>query len=111
MVAQQNLANFHYAYSHLIRHWHAGSESFAGGDALFTALDNGWEVNETVLYEEHWIAGAQCVVVFHFQLTLGHERMTMPVIINPFVQRILPELNVKLVPARERKQVKTVKHG
>jgi hypothetical protein len=111
MVTQQNLSNFHYAYAHLVRHWHAGSEQFTGGDALFTALDNGWEVDETVLYEEHWIAGAQCVVVFRFRLTHGDESMTMPVITNPFVQRILAEMNVKLIPARERKQVKTVKQG
>jgi hypothetical protein len=108
MVAQ-NLSNFHYAYSHLVRHWHAGSEKYAGGDALFTALDNGWDIDENVTYEEHWSAGAgaQCVVVFYFQLKRGGETMTMPVITNPFVRRILNDMDAKLIPAKEKtKQVK-----
>jgi hypothetical protein len=102
----QNLSNLHYAYSHLIRHWHAGSEQFAGGDALFTALDEGWEIDETVPYQEHWFAGAQCVVVFLCQLTRADETMTMPVITNPYVQAILTGINAKLVSTKEKKTVK-----
>jgi hypothetical protein len=102
----QNLSNFHYAYSHLVRHWHAESEKYTGGDALFTALDNGWDIDETVTFEEHWSAGAQCVVVFYFQLKRGGEAMIMPVITNPFVQRMLNEMEAKLVPAKATKQVK-----
>jgi hypothetical protein len=102
----QNLSNFHYAYSHLIRHWHAESEKYAGGDALFTALDNGWAIEESVMYEEHWSNGAQCVVVFYFQLKRGGEAMTMPVITNPFVRRMLFEMEAKLVLSKEPKQVK-----
>jgi hypothetical protein len=105
----QNLSNLHYAYSHLIRHWHAGSEQFAGGDALFTALDEGWEMDETVPYEEHWFAGAQCVVVFLCQLTRGDETMTMPVITNPYVQSMLSDMNAKLVSSKEKKTVKKVR--
>jgi len=105
MVAQ-NLSNLHYAYSHLIRHWHAESEKYAGGDALFTALDNGWDMDETVTYEEHWNAGAQCVVVFYFRLKCGGDTMTMPVITNPFVRRMLTDMEAKLIPAKETKQVK-----
>ena len=108
-MAAQNLSNFHYAYAHLVRHWHAESEKYTGGDALFTALDNGWEIGDTVLYEEHWNAGAQCVVVYHFQLTQGDETMTMPVITNPFVQRMLAEIDAKLVNSGEKKAVKKVK--
>jgi hypothetical protein len=102
----QNLSNLHYAYSHLIRHWHGGSEKYAGGDALFTALENGWEFDDSVTYEEHWSSGAQCVVIFLFELKRDGDKMTMPVITNPFVRRMLFNMDVKLVPAKERKQVK-----
>ncbi|MEO8613358.1 MAG: hypothetical protein ABI690_36040 [Chloroflexota bacterium] len=102
----QNLSNLHYAYSYLVRHWHAESEKYAGGDALFTALDNGWDIDENVSFEEHWSAGAQCVVVFYFQLKRGGESMTMPVITNPFVRRVLNDMEAKLIPTKEPKKVK-----
>jgi hypothetical protein len=108
-MAAQNLSNFHYAYAHLVRHWHADSEKYAGGDALFTALDNGWEIGDTVLYEEHWNAGATCVVVYHFHLTCGAETMTMPVITNPFVRRMIADMQAKLIPGSEKKAVKKVR--
>jgi hypothetical protein len=107
-MAAQNLSNFHYGYAHLVRHWHEGSEKYAGGDALFTALDNGWEIEDTVVYEEHWSSGAQCVVVFQFHLTNGSDSMTMPVITNPFVQRILTDMDAKLVNSGKKKAVKKV---
>lgn len=107
-MAAQQLSNLHYAYSHLIRHWHAASERYTGGDALFTALDEGWTFDDSVTYEEHWIAGAQCVVVFLFELKRGAETMTMPVITNPFVQRLLLNMEAKLVAAKAPKQVKRV---
>jgi len=108
-MVTQNLSNFHYAYSHLVRHWHADSEQYAGGDALFTALDNGWEIDETVPYEEHWFAGAQCVVVFLCRLKRGEETMMMPVITNPYIRRMLTEMKAKLVSTKEKKTVKKVK--
>jgi hypothetical protein len=107
-MAAQNLSNLHYAYSHLIRHFHAHSDLYTGGDALFTALDEGWTFGDSVTYEEHWIAGAQCVVVFLFELKRGGESMTMPVITNPFVQRMLSNMETKLVAAKAPKQVKRV---
>jgi hypothetical protein len=108
-MAAQNLSNFHYGYSHLVRHWHAGSEKYAGGDALFTALDNGWNVEETVVYEEHWNSGAQCVVVYQFRLRKGAESMVMPVITNPFVRRMIANIDAKLVNSGQKKAVKTVR--
>lgn len=105
----QNLSNFHYGYAHLVRHWHAESERFTGGDALFTALDDGWDIDDTVHYEEHWNSGSQVVVVYYFQLKRGGERMTMPVITNPFVRRMLKDMQAKLVSSEEKKTVKRIK--
>jgi hypothetical protein len=105
-MAVQNLSNFHHAYSHLVRHWHVGSEQFAGGDALFTALENGWDMGETVEYEEYWSTGAARIVVCHFQLTRGKEAMTMPVITNPYIERVLSDMNVKTVRIADKKKIK-----
>jgi hypothetical protein len=105
----QNLSNLHYAYSHMVRHWHAGSEQFAGGDALFTALEEGWEIDETVRCQEHWMSSAQCVMVFLCKLTRGDETMTMPVITNPYVECMLSDMSAKLVTSNEKKTVKKVR--
>jgi hypothetical protein len=93
-----NLTNLHYAYMDMVRHWHPGSEPYAGGDALFTALENGWDVSTTVRYEEYWHTGMRFVLVYYFELTRGDERMVMPVIRNPYVNRLVREMPAELVP-------------
>lgn len=99
----QNLTNLHYSYMSLVRHWHADSEPFAGGDALFTALSEGWQLGETVAYEEYWLSGVRPITVYHFQLERGPERMTMPVLTNPYVRRLILEVGLKTVALGEKK--------
>ncbi|HEX2906871.1 MAG TPA: hypothetical protein VHO69_08430 [Phototrophicaceae bacterium] len=95
---EQNLSNWHYAYMDMIRHWHPESEKYTGGDALFTALENGWEISKDVRFEEYWHAGVRSVLVYHFELTRGDETMVMPVIRNPYVNRIVREMPAQLIP-------------
>jgi hypothetical protein len=91
------------------RHWHADSEMFAGGDSLSTALFLGWTMGETVHLEEHWYAGTRRVAVFYFELTRGDETVTMPVIGNPYVDRLIAMNGVQVVPVgkfqRPREQI------
>ncbi|NWG16173.1 MAG: hypothetical protein HXY41_06015 [Chloroflexi bacterium] len=98
MKLQDNLTDLHYAYMDMVRHWHPGSEPYAGGDALFTALENGWDVSTTVRYEEYGYTGMRFVLIYYFELTRGDERMVMPVIRNPFVNRLVREMPAELVP-------------
>lgn len=97
-VSEHNLSNWHYAYMDLIRHWHPESEPYTGGDALFTALENGWDMSDEVKYEEHWHSGARAVLVYYFELKRGDETVVMPVLRNPYVNRIVREMPAKLVP-------------
>lgn len=104
MELDTNISNWHYAYMAMIRHWHPESEKYTGGDALFTALENGWQLHQEVEYEEYWLAGVRSVLVYRFKLTRDGETMVMPVIRNPYVNRIVREMRATLVPVVEDNQ-------
>jgi hypothetical protein len=97
-----NASNFHVAYPDVYRYWSAGCEEYAGGDALLTMLRNGWDANETVYIEDFWHSGARLVVVYHFDLTRGDEKMSVPVLSNPFVRRIIRYEGFVVKPIEQR---------
>jgi hypothetical protein len=105
---RENLSNYHYSYMSMIRHWHPESEKYTGGDALFTAFDNGWDMDDEVQYENFWHAGTRGVTVYHFTLRRGDERMSMPVITNPYVRRLLKESEAKVVAKENKKGARAV---
>ncbi|MBL8130453.1 MAG: hypothetical protein JNL42_01240 [Anaerolineae bacterium] len=98
----QHSANWHSTYPVFHRHWHSGSEQYAGGDALLTAVDNKWRVTDTCYMEERWQAGTRLVVIYHFTLERAGEQMNMPVITTPYVRRIIREQGFKVLPIAER---------
>jgi hypothetical protein len=71
------------------RHWHAQSQTYAGGDCLVTALHLGWILGEQVLLRDRWYAGARHVKVYYFELLREDVRLVMPVISNPFVEHLI----------------------
>lgn len=86
-----NISNFHMQYLDVNhQHWHPGSERFAGGDQLLTAVYKGWEISDCVLVT-HWYAGMRAVKIYNFSLKRGDQHMMMPVIDNPYIQRIIKE--------------------
>ncbi len=94
-----NLTDLHFAYQDLYRHWHADSERYTGGDALNTALDEGWTINDVVGFQEIHHMGARGTVIYHFELVRGEaEAVTMPVVGNPYVDRLVLIMQLKLVP-------------
>ncbi len=79
--------DFHVDYSDVHRHWHSGSETYTGSDALITALENGWRLTDPI-YEEHvWHAGTRLVVIYHAFLQRGDEEAMMSIVANPFIRR------------------------
>lgn len=105
--------DLHVDYPDMHRHWDSQSERFGGGDSLLTAIQNGWQVEEVIWSEEYWHAGTRPVVLFHFELTrlgggrrdgktAGQERVVMPVVSNPFVQRLLSTLKLEVRPLEKR---------
>lgn len=94
----QNLTDYHFAYQDLYRHWHAESERYTGGDALNTALDEGWMISDIVGFQEVSHMGARGTVVYHFELTRKDQTVTMPVVGNPYVDRLVMIMQFTLVP-------------
>lgn len=80
----------------IYRHWDSKSEKFAGGDALATMLLLGWEFNPLVLVDTYWHFGTRQVHVFHFELLRGDEAMSMPVLGNPYIDRLIATNNLRV---------------
>lgn len=83
------ITNFHMQYLDITsQHWHPNSEAFAGCDHLLTALNRGWEI-DACIEVKHEYAAMRGVRVYHFKLVRRGETMTMPVVNNPYVERLI----------------------
>ncbi|HEX2906873.1 MAG TPA: hypothetical protein VHO69_08440 [Phototrophicaceae bacterium] len=88
----------------IYRHWHPQSQEYAGGDALATALFMGWKAKEIILMDRRWHGGgARRVNIYHFELTRGDETLAMPVLGNPYVERVITELGLRVVQLSKHK--------
>ena len=70
------------------RHWHPQSQAYAGGDCLLHALDRGWRVGE-IVHSSQCSFGNRRTLIHYFELQCGDETMVMPVISNPYLERLL----------------------
>lgn len=89
--------NFHFDYIDITRHWSPISQRYAGGDALVTFLSDGWAMSEQVYREEHWNSG-RVVNVYYFELHRDGESVMMAVISNPYVDRLVDENDLHVMP-------------
>jgi len=96
-----NVSNYHVQYSDVTtQHWHPGSESFAGGDHLTTALENKWQIVKCAL-TKHWYAGMRSVRVYEFTITKDERTVVMPVLDNPYVERFIVDEGIELIEAED----------
>lgn len=102
-------SNSHFEYMDVTRHWSPNSQKYAGGDALITFLSSDWALQEIVFYEEHWLAGGRVVTVYYFELKRNGEELIMPVLVNPYVNRMVISLPLQLKPLAERDLVQVRK--
>jgi hypothetical protein len=96
-------AGFYVNDSALKRHWCPLSQEYAGGDALLTALDRGWQIVGVVFCQEVWHGGSRRIRVYHIDLTRDLTTVRMRVLSNPFVERLLSEESVRVVLMNQRK--------
>lgn len=94
--------DLHVEYPDMTRHWHPLSERFAGGDALLTALQRGWEISGTIWADEFWHGGSRLTIIFYMTLVRGDEQMTMPVLTSPWVRRVMKKWALQVRPMSER---------
>lgn len=102
--------DLHVDYPDMHRHWDAQSERYGGGDSLLTALQGGWLLDEVIWAEEYWHAGTRPVMIYHFTLAREQEKMSMPVMSNPFILRLLQTLRVQ-VKRMEMRAGETAPHA
>lgn len=86
------------------RHWSPFSEKYTGGDALVTALDDGWKVRGVVFRQEFWLAGVRRVCLYHVELERNSETNRMIVVQNPYVTRLLYDSDAQVVLINQRKE-------
>ena len=96
-MVRQNIFSHRHS-TDMSRHWCPQSQRYAGGDALLTYLHNGWQMKDDVYYEEYWQGGARRVVIYYFALVNNGHWVTMGVIHNPFVERLMHEMALKVIP-------------
>lgn len=89
------------------RHWCPTSEKFAPADALIGALEQGWQIHGFVFRQEYWHTAGRRVPVYHFKLERDDTIMPMVVIENPFINRLLTDMQVRVIRINERKQTST----
>lgn len=98
----------HNRYWESARHWHAKSEPFASGEQLQQALFNGWQLDKIAFRTEHPLKTSGRLIVFYVvMLVKDGEKQHMPVLVNPFVERLIAEKNVQLIRV-ERHHTRTV---
>lgn len=103
-MADQNVINYHVQYMAITsQHWHPESERFAGMDHLLTALDNGWEIDNRVEMHRSWYTGLRYGKLYHFTLTRGDEKMVMPVLFNPYLNRFIEQSGFDVVDMDEER--------
>jgi hypothetical protein len=91
----------HEFYTSTDRHWHAGSEAYTGGDSLLTALRNGWQLLNLAYEQMLEVRGGRSVAVLYFHLVQGSDRIVMPILVNPFVERLLIDRKIMVRSMRE----------
>ena len=81
-----------------MRHYHAPSEPFASGDTLQTMLYRGWKPAVEVIRKVYWLSAMRSVSVYVFLMRRDEREMKLPVLVNPFVARLVRDRRLWLVP-------------
>jgi hypothetical protein len=73
------------------RHWSPESETYAPGEVLLRYLRDSWTPDNIVNVETFPCSGCRQVEVYFFLLVRGDKRISMPLIANPVVLRLIHE--------------------
>ena len=84
-------------YTRVDRHFDPQSESYTGTDSLITALRRGWEMVGTIRREDVLLGrGVRRTSLYHIDLRRGQQKMTMPIVSNPHLLRILVDYELSI---------------
>lgn len=94
-------SNAHVEYLDVTQHWHPHSEPYAGGDALLTLISEGWVMKHDVYVEKREFAGLRSVSVYHVELERGGQTIRVPIVRNPYINRIIRTGPYRQIPLDE----------
>jgi hypothetical protein len=89
MANQFKLSDFYPNSFDQTCHWCPLSQPYAGVDALLRYLDGGWKVQGDIGFDEHWFGDSRRILVYRFILTKRNTCVTMHVVWNPVLERLL----------------------
>ncbi|NWF68105.1 MAG: hypothetical protein HXY40_03380 [Chloroflexi bacterium] len=96
-------AEFHVGDRARQRAWSAQSEEYSGGDALLSAVEQGWQVRGLIFCQEIWHGSARRARIYHITLERHQESKRMRVVVNPYVERWVKQQGVRVVQMNQRK--------
>lgn len=97
-MINESITNFHVEYMDVTQHWSEKSERYAGADSLLTMIYNGWEMKKKARREERWFAGSRLVYIYYITLERDGDTVIMPVVHNPFINRMIAQHRIEIVP-------------
>ncbi len=103
MFKSQRINIIHNKYWDSVRHWHEESEPYASGEQLQDALFAGWELDKIVFRTEHKLQhSGRHIVFFVVVLWKDGEQCNMPVLVNPYIERLLANKSVHVINVERR---------
>jgi hypothetical protein len=93
MINRFKLSHFYLNSIQLPRHWCPLSQPYAGVDALLSYLDEGWQIRGEIGCDEHWFGESRRILVYRFILNRQDSCVTMHVLWNPVLERLLSQFD------------------
>ena len=78
------------------RHWSPKSEKFAGGDALASMMNAGWQIKSLLSQEQRRLSGTRQITIYHLELERDGRIMNMSALCNPYVNRLLASAKLRV---------------
>ncbi|MEM9951363.1 MAG: hypothetical protein AAF846_07180 [Chloroflexota bacterium] len=92
----------HDKYTEVDRHFDPKSEVYTGADSLITAQRNGWKLVNIAYEERVTMRSGRYATLYYFKLTRSDNKMIMPIIANPFIERMLISRRMLIKSLTER---------
>ena len=92
----------HAKYTEKDRHFHPNSEIYTGADSLITAQRKGWRLVNIAYEEQLQMRGGRYTSLYYFKLVRDSDKIIMPIVATPFIERMLTHSKVLLLPFPNR---------
>ena len=88
----------HEKYTESDQYWSPDSEQYAAASQLITAMRAGWILAlPRVNARQIWHSGSRLSTIFEFTLVRGSRLMIMPVLGNPYIERLIAEQDIRVI--------------